>query len=682
MTSLSKDSVKPIAFAALAYIATLVLYLVVSFMPDGRVWGLNWWGYYPSWVAGILFAAGISVGAFIWVVARRDYLLGREEPGTGTSRCWWLLSAGVVLTGIILFVLLRGQTHFLGDGYGLLAMLGQDMASYHQMREHGESLAHLLVRDAIGTGGKDGALLAYQVLSVFSGAVFLVTVASISKRLFEGVAARVLFVLGLATGGYMLLFFGYVENYSLFLSSVAIYCLLGLLITMGELPRWLIILSLTLSIFFHVMGVVLIPSALYLLLHNSKLGARICSHRTTIKVVIAVALIATAITFYYFYSTYYFFRFAIIPIVPDQFTVEGYTMFSINHIVDYLNLVIVLFPGSIVALVTLIVLRPKRVHKRGGIVFLLILTASSLAAAFVFDPKLGMPRDWDLFAFAGVPLVALTMFILLADGLCTKTSMAIVMLAISLNLVVLGPRVVSQVIPDVSLAHFKNYITLDQMKNRYVSMILKNYYLAYGDTVRAEEVAAIWNERYPEIEMLHTATALKQSRKYKEAITTYYQILDRDPFHFDSYNNLAECYLQLRQYDSALSHLEVSIGLSPYNPAVWNNIASAYFYKKEYDQAERAWFKSLEYDSTNIEPIVGLASLYYETGQNEKYFRYLIKAATRPNAPGGIFVSLGDYFMERADYQRTAAAYREAAKRGVPENVLGKRWQHLKELSP
>lgn len=682
MTSLSKNSAKPLAFATFAYIVTLVLYLVFSFIPDGRVWGLNWWGYYPSWVAMILFAVGLSVGAFVWLVAKRDYLIGREEVGSESTRSWWLFSAGAVLTGVVSFILLRGETHFFGDGYGMLVMLGGDMASYYQMPEYGESLAHLLVRDAIGTGGEDGALLTYQVISVFSGIVFLVSVVSMSKWLFENMTARVLFVLGLATGGYMLLFFGYVENYSLFVSSEVIYCLLGMLIASEKLPKWLILPSLVLSMFLHVMGVVLIPSAIYILFQNSKIGTRFVHLGVRGKWMFFAAFVAiAAYIFYYFYSTYYFFHFAFVPIVSGQFTVEGYTMFSINHIVDYLNLIIVLFPGLIVTLVTLIVLRPKRLYKHSKIVFLLILAISTLAAAFIFDPKLGMPRDWDLFAFVGVPLVTLAMYLLIADSVRTKFSVAVAILVISLNLLCLVPRVISQVSPDISLAHVHNYINLDKTKSRSEFIFLKYYYLSNGDTARSKETPELLYQKYPEIEMLHTAEALKESGKYKEAITIYYQILDRDPFHFDSYNNMATCYLNLQQYDSAFSQLQIARGMSPHNADVWGNLGSVYLYKKEYDQAERALFKSLEYDSTNIEPIISLASVYYETGQNEKYFRYLTKAAVRPDAPGGVFVGLGDYFIERADYQRATAAYREAAKRGVSKNIIGKRLRRLKELS-
>ena len=36
-----------------------------------------------------------------------------------------------------------------------------------------------------------------------------------------------------------------------------------------------------------------------------------------------------------------------------------------------------------------------------------IMLVCCLGAVFVLDPKLGMPRDWDLFSFAGVPFVVL-----------------------------------------------------------------------------------------------------------------------------------------------------------------------------------------------------------------------------------------------------------------------------------
>ena len=41
-----------------AYYAVLVAVLAASFFPEHRLWGVNWWAYFPGYVPFILFAVG------------------------------------------------------------------------------------------------------------------------------------------------------------------------------------------------------------------------------------------------------------------------------------------------------------------------------------------------------------------------------------------------------------------------------------------------------------------------------------------------------------------------------------------------------------------------------------------------------------------------------------------------
>ncbi|MCK4461803.1 MAG: hypothetical protein KAW46_08350, partial [candidate division Zixibacteria bacterium] len=125
----------------------------------------------------------------------------------------------------VLFYFLRARTHFLGDGYTLLSSLATDQATAMKIREYGESLLHIWLENLIGGDGQAAALLSYQIISIAAGLLFVIVTALFASKLFERTADRVLFLLGVCTGGYMLLFFGYVENYSLFVLSVLVYTL-------------------------------------------------------------------------------------------------------------------------------------------------------------------------------------------------------------------------------------------------------------------------------------------------------------------------------------------------------------------------------------------------------------------------------------------------------------------------
>jgi len=239
------------------------------------------------------------------------------------------------------------------------------------------------------------------------------------------------------------------------------------------------------------------------------------------------------------------------------------------------------------------------------------------------------------------------------------------MLIVVLNFLCLIPRIVSQVLPEVSLAHFENYINLDRSKNRYVSELLHEYYTNNGLYDKAKDLALLWNIRYPEIEMLKQATYLKSQKKYSEAVRLYNIIIQKDPFHFDSYNNMAECYMQTKEYNKAGELFDIARGMSPYNPGVWNNIAWVNFYQKKYEIAENAWLKSIEYDSTNIHPFVGLMSLYYSTNNRQKYIEILTITVKRDDAPGQVNLVYGDLLVQQGRIDEAIKEYDKAIAKGV-----------------
>ena len=108
------------------------------------------------------------------------------------------------------------------------------------------------------------------------------------------------------------------------------------------MSKWLVLPVLGLSIFFHILAVTLIPSTVYLLFANSKLGNTISRLNLKTKLLGGLAAVCVLMAaFLYFYSTDYFFRCAIVPVIMNRFTVEGYTLLSFKHLADYFNLLLV-----------------------------------------------------------------------------------------------------------------------------------------------------------------------------------------------------------------------------------------------------------------------------------------------------------------------------------------------------
>ncbi len=81
--------------------------------------------------------------------------------------------------------------------------------------------------------------------------------------------------------------------------------------------------------------------------------------------------------------------------------------------------------------------------------------------ALVFNPNLGMARDWDVFSFAGLPLVLLFTLLLIE-----QKQLAALGLCAMLALLVLLPRAGAQVAPQIAISHFRNYAKLNPLMNR------------------------------------------------------------------------------------------------------------------------------------------------------------------------------------------------------------------------
>ncbi|MFQ5608381.1 MAG: hypothetical protein ACE5GA_10570, partial [Candidatus Zixiibacteriota bacterium] len=241
-----------IAICLTLYYFSLLALVFFSIFPEGRTWGLNVWAYHPLFFQVAVFVVGaLAPLMFLSVRAKRAEQTPTNTHPRDISRKLVIIAlTGVSAAG---FYLLRGTTHFLGDGYTLLSELASDLPLI-KGREIGESLLHIWLKNALPGSPGEAALGSFQVISIFSGVGFVLIVAYLSHRLTNQITKGILLSLGLLSGGYMLLFFGYVENYSMFLLSVTVFCLTGILAARSLISwRWAL-LALGAASLLHVLG--------------------------------------------------------------------------------------------------------------------------------------------------------------------------------------------------------------------------------------------------------------------------------------------------------------------------------------------------------------------------------------------------------------------------------------------
>lgn len=605
------------------FVATAVLIAVGSLWPQSRLWGLGWYQFFPGYVGAIVLPAAAAI--MVW-----RYRTTENDPAPDSNRSILLPAISITFLLLVLFVLLCTRTHFLGDGYILLGRLESGAYTF-QPWEYVPFTLERWVYEIFAP--LKGQILAFRLISWFSGAVFTVAVWWTAARLYNGWARRMTFALGMLTGGYLLLFFGYVEHYPLFVAVVTIFTMTGLLVAKEQCRRWWLLPSLAIGLALHPFGVVLIIPALYLLLRNTSLHHAYARLSRPVRIAIPVKAVLLAIAlFVYLYVTHLFFRLAFVPLIADRFTVEGYTLFSWRHLADVFSLIIQLVPGLLIFVVLAFMLPARELLRRPESRFLAMLSLLSLAITFIFDPKIGLPRDWDLFAFAGVPLSVFAFHSLLDRDRRSAVSRLAPVAMIILSVVLIAPRVATQVSADRSIEVFQYFAGLDPIRNKDGRLRLIQYYRLQGRVDLADQVMRSEHAIHPELTLHERAMQMTRDGDIDGAIATYKRVLAIDPSMATTWSNLGLCYLFQKRFDSAVVYLEAANGVQPYNAITLHLLGQACYGAGETDKAARVWREAIRLAPDNIETYRLLLSLYREVGDFENYRELLSKVSALPNA--------------------------------------------------
>jgi Tfp pilus assembly protein PilF len=664
-----------------AYYFVLLLFYLAAVVPEWRVWGLNWWAYLPPGHRYGLLLFGVIIGILVYFL--RDKLSSTEI--TGSDKCptaFLVLSILSTVALVTAFAQFRTATHFLGDGYQLLARL----ANQEQMVkawDFGASLLQTALFDLVSGSPDEKALLAYQFWSIGSGAGFLIAIIILSRRLFESNVDRYLFFLGLALGGYTLMFFGYVENYALLTVAIMLYTLVGLQAASRRISIWWLIPPLLLAIFVHLFGLLLVPSFFYFLLRESRVGQRLGRLKGGSKLILIFAIaVAASLAYYLLYTRSYFFKFVLLPPYPDQFTADDNTLFSLKHFADILNLIALLFPGSLLCLPLLFVVPSlRKVFREPPLKFLLSVLVLLLLAAYVINPKLGMPRDWDLFSFPGVPLVLTCYYAVLKVGRRTPSLRLAAILMITLSTLSLAPRVAVHVSPHLAMAHFNNYTRLDKTRSRNARALLVEYFEKTGDAEAAERELRRKHADHPEIQINDRARELVSQGKFAQAIPYARRAIALSPIYWDAYANLGLCYFQLGRSDSALILMRIADGLNPYNAEVAQVMGGIYFSLGDLKKAEEQFAKCLALDSTQYDALHGLAYLHIRHRELDDSFEYISKLYYHRQRDSAYFRSAGDAYLRHGAFSLAARAYAYALDLGLDSAYVEQQQSQYPQLT-
>ena len=626
------------------------LHLYAAFFPSGVNWGLHHLAFHP--LAFKILVPILMVLAVVPGVQR--IVLKNLESG----RDWFQQLArpakrGFMLGGIVLMAVVfwsgREATFFLGD-----ALFAQRSLTHIQVAENipvalqnaplPGFITWKLYQYLLTQNVKMANQISFQIVSVGIGVISLVVLFRLVQYITQDKVEQTLGYLFILVGGSIQLFFGYVENYTVAFLSVFVFAWLSLAYLRSKVH--LVYPSLAFGLMFasHFGLIYLLPAVLVLYYTAFRRGKLI-----DILVAVAVMIAGTyALLWMCGYSPetvkgiflkeggHHF-----VPLTEKSTGWHAYTMFSLWHLVDRLNMYLLLSPFALLVFLVLAVVHRKQISlKNSPWVFLVLAALFSLAFTVVFNFDIGMSRDWDLLAPYNLGLIIASAFCwmnFVGDN-STRRRMMIVMVLVTL--LHTAPWVILNAQEQPSIDRF-NMLRDERVWGAaaiiYANEDLGGYYRDRGDFNRAIEYykQGLAIDSTNSRRWLVIANVYQSLGQENNMIHAFEKAVETGARDAQVHSTLGILYTRHNRIDDAIQVWKKGLSVDP------NSVANAYYlgitladHKHAYQDALPYILRTLQVNPNIPQALYSAGTCYYHLGQREemkKYWTRFVQLA--PNHP-------------------------------------------------
>jgi len=580
-----------------------------------------------------------------------------------------------IMTG--LFMLFSAPTHFLGDGYAQLLNVGSETGTIFPWTELGAMQTPFILKNILGITGKAGALIAFRILSYLSGIISIWFFFKLSEIISNDRIKRLIVFITCFFSGSLLLFFGYVESYPLIWVGLTGYVYFGLRYhKIGKGLLWSF-LFLAFGMFIHLQIAVLIPAFIYLLF-TTRFGFSLYTrYRKPLWSLLVLIACGGVILFIHLFRTNLYFEHMFLPIFAGKPIYPEYYILSLSHLLDIVNQLLLLSPLLLLFLV-LSFNRFREIFRNNNLIFMNLIALGSLFFLLIIDPKLSMPRDWDLFSISTFGLT-LMFVLLLPDGKIYLPKRLILSVTIFLMLFT-GPFLLTNLNEQASVNYFRYIINLNPKISLSSTMVLKDYYVNNGYHQSADSIRATFSDRFPNKANIDLAIATLNMGDYEMANYIGKKIR---PNKFSSYYHhylaLVAIYKD-KDYNKALNELNTAVQLSHYNSQIFTNRAQVLVQLSRFEEAIDDLNWSYELDISNGSTLEGLTLAYSLTNKPDSsiYFAEILLVIDSLN-PTALYYLTESYY-QKDEYDKalsSANLYRQFGSRDLLYSV---RMQRLSQF--
>ncbi|MBD3401958.1 tetratricopeptide repeat protein [candidate division GN15 bacterium] len=620
--------------------ATVILFILPLTVNIRFLWGMNHLHYLPTAVAAPLaLLLCLGAGAAFAFGADRTRAPGEKSRVAQlvSESPWPAVVVALLMTG--LFWMLRAPVHFLGDGYTNIAVFGQGEGSLCKWTSYGSMLIVRMVQRLLGPLNETSARQAFQLVSVLSGGATVFVLLRIARQIGTDIGTRLLASLVLLFSGVLLLFFGYAEFYPPLWAFGALFFLVALKTVNDSRSIWWVWVSLALTVAMHLQALMLVPAALWLTVapREKRTGRPLFTRNHLITG--AVVAVAAIVGFVWLYNRHLAFEVMFLPLFEGRPQSPAYAVFSVKHLIDILNLVLVVCPAVLLLTGLRLAARRRSAPPDGVATFLLLASAGTVPFLLLVDPVFGMGRDWDLVAFTLLPVL---LWLVRSISVRAKTvSSRVLMVTAVVAVVGSGSYVAVNSHPPSAAQRFESLLEFYDRKDRSGWSILADYYRESGQSRRASEAIAQMKRRFPEYDYLEEAYRLVNANRYQEALPIAGRLVAKNPYNADFLQLLGNIQGKLGDFGDAERLYEDAVALKPYNVGIRNELGQLYITYGRYDKGLAVLKRLRDFNPQLTHVAEGVALAYIRKGE---YHSALALAdsilAVSPHAPGAYLIRI------------------------------------------
>ncbi len=364
-----------------------------------QLWGINFSKFLPTWwvwltiiIPTLLLIPSVSK----WLIRRLDIWSDQLFQNRG-RRIIFLVLFSIIL--LVLWFIFRQKVFFLGDGILRINLISK--GEFWIPVEMGDFFIHsMLYRFFLEPFGMSAAF-SYHYISVFSGIAFFIGAYNLARYLNPSQSLTIL--LAFMSSGLTVLFFGYVESYSIVAALIPYLILLALKVIDNKTGKTAFIFLFLIAGLIHSVVHLICFGVLLIVLIASHVKSSMQAKKISIYL-IGAALLCIILLYLFRFQGFSFAERYLIPIFPN--TGKELGLFSFGHLSNVINWTLL---SGLVALI-LFIFYPvssggqiDNSHKR--ILLSIWIIVPSVLFILLFIPHLGGPRDWDLFSLPAFLLI-------------------------------------------------------------------------------------------------------------------------------------------------------------------------------------------------------------------------------------------------------------------------------------